>query len=235
MFGHALRRALAASVATAGVFSLAVVGSTSPAVAAACDPGYAGAASTVTSLKLAHSIGEYGDSNSATVRVSSGADGTPKGKVTISVDGHTYSVSLSGGRASHSLPSNLGAQSTYTVKAKYAGSDCFKSSGASKFYTVTKAGTHVRGLAAASIRRGQHPHVTGRVATTDGSTAKGRVTVSLFHDGDLKKRETVSLSGGRFSATFGKVFKRGAWSATATAVPTANYRGSSASDGFRVR
>jgi hypothetical protein len=236
MISSILRRTLAGTAATGVAVSLAVVGVGTPAASAAgqCNSGYPSSVSTSTSLTLAKTVGAYGETNRASVRVSSGA-GTPTGRVTVTVGGASYSMALSGGRASHSLPRTLAAQRTHAVTARYTASSCYKGSSATKYYTVKRTSVAVRGVSARNIRKGGRPYVTGRVTTASGVTVGGQVTVRLYHAGHRRKTTTVSLRNGHFSAAFGKAYLRGTWTARATALSTSNHGSATGSDSFRVK
>jgi hypothetical protein len=230
-----LRHAIAVVAAAGSVASLGLVFAPTEATAApACEPGYPASVITTTGLSLSRSIGTYGDRNTARIRVASGV-GAPDGRVTISGSGFSYALTLHGGRASHALPLNLPGGATYRVTARYAGQGCFRPSSASKSYTVFAARTHIRGLHAGNVRRAHHPFVTGRVTTSNHAPGTGSVRVRISFHGDRAQQRTITLHRGRFSATFGRVYTRGSWTATAVKSPSRSYSGSSASTGFRVR
>lgn len=235
MIVHAYQRALAAIAALGSVLALTLVVlvPSSATAAPTCQPGYPATAATTTSLSL-RSVGFYGGRNVASVRVRSNA-GRPGGSVTISGRGFSYTVALHGGRASHSLPRYLPARHTYRVTARYPGRGCFKASSASKSYTVFRAFTSIRGLTAAAGVRGRHPYVSGRVVTSNHATAVGTVSLRIYHHGRYVQSRTATLHHGRFAASFSRVYALGKWTARATLHSSGNYRGSSASTGFRVR
>jgi hypothetical protein len=235
MVSTTAQRILAPVVALGSLLAVSLVVLVPSAAQAApkCQPGYPSRITTHTVVRLVRNVGQYGDRNTATVRVTSGS-GTPGGRVTLRVAGRASSLALHGGVARSSLPRNLAAGHTYRVSATYPGFGCYKGSSGSTYYTVRRAGAHIRGLHARDIRRGGHPFVSGRVVTSSGATAGGRVVVRLYHGG-LRRTATASVHHGRFAVRFGRVYGTGRWVARATKPPTANFAGSSASDTFRVR
>jgi hypothetical protein len=224
-----------ATLLTASTFGLGAV--TPASAATVCGPaGYSAPIATTTSLSLTRSAGQYGSVNVATVRVSSGA-GTPAGTVRISVsNGASYTASLNNnGFAQRQLPRNLAPSRTHTVTASYDGQGSCRASGpVSKYYTVVRAGTAVRGLDASDIRRGSRPHVTGRVTSYTGVTPHGKVRISLVKGGQTRQERTVPLRGGRFGATFGRSWTRGPWTVRTAFVSTRYYRAATDSTTFRV-
>jgi hypothetical protein len=225
--------AVLAALLAASTVGLGAV--TSAQAASACGPrGYAAPVVTTTTLSLGRSLAEYGYLNVATIRVSSGA-GTPSGTVRTSVAGVTRTDVLDRrGATQRELPRRLEAGHTYSVTTSYGGNGSCQASGPSRrFYTVVRARTHVRGLAARDVRAGGRPHVSGRVASSTGITPNGRVRVTLTHDG-LARHATVRLRGGRFSVTLGRIPERGSWKVKATMVGNGDYRTSSDATRFRV-
>ena len=238
MLRHALGRTVAALTAIGTVSVLTVAGAASPAAAATVSwtAGYGAPVPTTASLTLARTVGQYGSVNVATVRVGSGVGAPTDGTVTVTVNGWSRSAGLNGGGlAQLQLPRTLAAQHTYTVTARYNGRErCQPSSATPKYYTVVKAGTDIRGLAAPDRRVGGRPSVTGRVTSYTGLTPAGTVQVRLFRSGHLKKSKTVSLRGGHFSASFGRISSVGTWTAKAVYVGTRNCRTATDADAFRV-
>jgi hypothetical protein len=237
MLAHAFHRPLAALAALGTLLALTLVvliPASAQAAAPGCTPGYPSSVATFTNVDLRRHVGIYGSYNVASITVRSDA-GTPGGRVALRVGHYYYNLGLRGGHASHALPRSLPARHTYLVKAMYRGHGCYKASSGSTHYTVTRAGTHVRGLSARNIRRGGHPHVSGVVRTNSGVRATGRVSVKLYYHRHLQKRTTVTLHRGGFYAHFGKVYKTGTWTAKATMLSSNNFAGSSASTHFRVR
>jgi hypothetical protein len=225
--------AVLATLLAASTVGLGAV--TSAQAASVCGPAtYAAPIATTTKLSLDRSVAEYGFVNLATIRVTSGA-GTPSGTVRTTVAGITRTDGLSHlGATLRELPRRLEAGHTYRVSTSYNGNGtCAASGPVSKFYTVVRARTHVRGLEARDVRTGGRPHVSGRVASSTGITPNGKVRVTLTHDGTAK-HATVRLRGGRFSVTFGRTSARGTWKVKAAMVRNGDYRGSSNSTNFRV-
>jgi hypothetical protein len=225
MVSTAAQRLLASLVALGSLLAVTLVVLVPSAAQAAprCQPGYPASVATHTGVSLARNIGRYGGPNTATV-----------GRVTLRVAGRAFSLVLHGGTARARLPRNLAAGHTYPVTATYPGYGCYKGSAGATYYTVLRAGAHITGLQARNIRSGGHPFVSGRVVTTSGVTATGRVWVRLYHGG-LRRTATAYLHRGRFAVRFGAVSSRGVWVARATKPPTDNFGRSTASDKFRVR
>ena len=224
-----------AALLAASTFGLGAV--TSASARTVCGPaGYAAPIATTTSLSLSRTVGEYGSVNNAKVRVSSGV-GTPSGNVRISVGGFaTYTVKLNGnGVAQQKLPRTLAAGTTYKVTASYAGQgNCQASGPDSKFYTVVRAHTAVRGFEAKDVRSGGRPQVSGSVAARKGTTVRGQVQIRLVHNGKVRQTRTVDLHRGAFGATFKRTTASGGWTAQATFLSNRSFRGSSDTTTFRV-
>ena len=223
---------LASALATA-TFGLGAV--TSAEAAGVCGPaGYSAPIATNTNLSLNRSMAEYGFVNVATIRVSSGA-GTPSGTVRTTVAGVSRTDELDHrGATQRELPRRLEAGHTYRVSTSYAGNGSCQASGpVSKYYTVVRAGTDVRALAARDIRPGGHPQVSGRVASSTGITPDGLVRVTLTRGG-ATKQATVRLHAGRFNATFGRISHRGTWKVKAEMLGNHDYRGARDWTHFRV-
>ncbi len=238
MLRHAFGRAVAALTTIGSVSTLALVAVAAPASAASIcsNPGYPAPVATSTSLSLTRTVGQYGAVNVASVRVSSGA-GTPTGTVRITVsNGASYQASLDrSGFAQRQLPRGLTAQHTYKVSARYDGQGSCRPSGpVSKYYTVVKAGTDVRGLVARDIRKGGRPSVAGRVTSYTGVTPSGSVLVKLVKNGHVEKSKTVTLRDGRFRATFGRTSDTGGWTVKAAYLGNRNFKDSSDSTTFQV-
>jgi hypothetical protein len=235
MVRTAHQRLLVAAAALGSVLALVLVVLT-PAVAEAahrkCHGGYPSHVATTTGLRLARSIGSYGDRNDADITVSSTAD-RPTGSVTLTVAGSSYSLHLHHGHASHSLPRTLSASHTYTVTASYHGRRCFQSSSASAYYTVVAAETTVSSLQARSSHHGHHAQVEGRVSIEHGE-AVGDVFLQLYFDGAVQDSTIASLDDGRFEATFTDVTHRGTWTVVATVMANDNLASSTASTTFVV-
>jgi hypothetical protein len=236
MVSTALRRLIATVAALGMLLGLALVALVpSAAQAATCNPSYPASVATTTSVNLVRNVGEYGDSNTVTVRVRSDA-GVPDGRVNLRISdgGGFFALDLNDGVARHSLPDDLDARNTYTVTATYLGEGCYAGSSDSSNYTVQRAGVRIVGFSADNIRRGGRPFVSGRVVTTSGATARGRVTVRLYFRG-LREVESDGLDGGRFAIRFDRVYRVGTWTARATLPAGDNFGGDTAGDTFRVR
>ncbi len=234
MVSTALRRLIASVAALGMLLGLALVALVpSSAQAATCNPSYPASVATRTSVDLVRNVGVYGDRNTATVRVGSDA-GVPGGRVNVRVAGNTYTLTLSGGVAQHSIPSDLDARHTYAVTASYLGEGCYAASSDSASYTVMRSGVRIVAFNARSIHRGGRPYVSGRVVTTSRVTATGRVTVRIYLHG-LRKTETVRLRAGRFAVRFDRVYRVGGWTARAALPASDNFGGDTAADRFSVR
>jgi hypothetical protein len=233
----ALQRLIATVAALGMLLGLALVAllpSTAQAAPPTCQPSYPASVATTTSVNLVRNVGEYGDSNTVTVRVRSDA-GVPDGRVNLRISdgGGFYALDLNGGVARRSLPDDLDARTTYTVTATYQGEGCYAGSSDSASYTVQRAGVRIVGFNARTIHRGDRPFVSGRVVTTSGATATGRVTVRLYFRG-LRDVESDRLDDGRFAIRFDRVYQVGTWTARASLPDSDNFSGDTASDQFRV-
>jgi hypothetical protein len=225
--------AVLATLLAASTVGLGAV--TSAEAASVCGPkGYAAPIVTTTSLSLDRSVAEYGFVNVATIRVASGA-GTPSGTVRTSVAGVTRTDALDlRGATRRELPRRLDAGHTYEVTSSYSGNgNCQPSGPARKYYTVVRAGTHVRGLVARNIRSGGRPKVTGWVRSDTDVTTTGKVRVTLTK-GHARKQRTVDLRGGRFNVGFGATNRRGKWAVRVEMLKNRNFQGSAATTSFRV-
>ncbi len=235
MLGHVLRRVLVASATAAGALSVSLVAMPASAVpTVTCSPDYPDQVVTTTSLSLGTPVGRFGYYNHAYVEVSSGA-GTPGGTVQLRVDDDVYTLKLKGGTAKHPLPRTLSAQTTHTVTASYAGAGCYKASSDSESYTVYRAIASVRGLDADDIRSGHRPSVSGHVTTDTGVTPGGTIEVGLYRNGDLKRSTTTRLDDGAFDVDFGRVYRKGVWTAQAKVQGNSNHFGDTKRTSFRVR
>ena len=103
----------------------------------------------------------------------------------------------------------------------------------SKFYTVVRAGTFVRGLQVHNIWPGVRPRATGRVDSATGVVTRGQVRVRLVNHGKVRQERIVGLRNGAFRATFGRTSARGTWTVRAAFVANRAFRGSHASATFR--
>jgi hypothetical protein len=237
MVSTAYHRLLATIAALGSLLALAVVVLLpSPAQAAVtCDPDYPASVATTTSIRVSPPVGRYGTRAVATVRVTSDA-GEPGGVVVVSVAGESRTFDrLDDGVARVTLPRGLAAQETYLVGARYLGRGCYDESFDSTTYTVMRSTLRIVGLDARDIRRGGHPFVSGRIITSTGVAANGRVTVRIGTDGDIRARETVTLRGGRFAVRFDRVYETGRWVAQVIKAGSRNYTGDSDTTVFRVR
>lgn len=123
---------LASALVAAGVFAIAQFGAPSLATAAPYPPSVV----TSTELTLDKTTVNQGESNTAHVKVSSGA-GTPTGTVTFKVAGRQATVTLGpDGTASWDLPTDLPPGATYNVTARYNGAGVYKPSSDSARVTV---------------------------------------------------------------------------------------------------
>jgi len=154
MFRNLLTKRIATAVAVGAVLALTQLSApgvvtTSPAIELTAACSYAARTTTSTDLTLDKSFVEAGESNSASVTVSSDA-GTPQGTVTFRIPGHlNETVTLASGQASQALPTDLRAGRTYQVRARYngdnTGPDCYRKSGDSTHFRVEGNGGGISG------------------------------------------------------------------------------------------
>lgn len=233
-FVRSVARIAALGTVLAAAQLMAPAGNAAPVVAA---DKYPNSVATVTNLTLTRNVAQYGDRTRATVTVkpAGSAAGTPPGRVTLRISGVSVeSSSLSGGRASFSLPRRLSAGKTYRLRASYTapGKSMYRNSGDSAFYTVNKGNTSASGRAS-RIRRGERPLVRADVTSAAGLTPNGRVRVSLSKNGNVKQSKTVSLQNGGRRVSFNSVGPRGRWSANVAYLGTSNFQRDSGGS-FRV-
>lgn len=248
MFKKVLLRSVVGATAVGSMLTMSLVSAPSVVTSApeirnvACGVKYPGSVSTTTSLKLSRSIAVYGSSNKATATVSrDDSDKTPGGSVRFSLSGNgvnkSWTVSLSGGDASVSLPRNLEAGNTYTVKARYFPPDCsvLKGSSDSAYYTVVKAKT-LRSVNAPDVDRGERARVSVVVSSQRPGmfTPRGQVRIVVKRAGNVLLSKTVTLQDGRVRTSL-KKFRPGSYDVVARYFGTTNFSGARGSDDFRVR
>lgn len=202
------------------------------------DHPYENTVATTTQLGLDRYGGEYGQANGANVTVSS-EDGQPGGRVKIQLEGvDTWTVGLSGGKASVDFPSRLPANETYTVTATYLpGNDSnFISSDDSAAYIVKRATTNTA-TSAEDIRVGEFAKARVRVTTPNSPlTAPGTVRAVLTRNGDRIAADTVRLEDGVAVARFGRITRRGTYDVRASYdASNDNFRNSSDAAEFAAR
>jgi LPXTG-motif cell wall-anchored protein len=137
MFRNQLIAKAIATFAVVGGLALTQLGVAPAAVASPYPPD----AVTTTDLRLEKNRMRAGESNTAYVRVTSGA-GTPQGRVTFQVSGYQpVTRPLVNGEASYELPGDLKGGRTYQVTARYNGQPAYKPSRDSERLTVYRDGS----------------------------------------------------------------------------------------------
>lgn len=202
------------------------------------DHPYESTIATTTQLGLDRYGGEYGQANGANVRVTS-VDGTPNGRVRIRLEGvDTWTVSLSGGKASVDFPRRLPANETYSVTAIYLPGDDSNYIGSddSASYIVKRATTRTV-TSAADIRVGEVGKARVRVDATESSvTPVGTVRAVLTRNGNRIAADTVRLEDGVAVARFGRITRRGTYDVRASYdASNDNFRNSSDAAEFAAR
>jgi hypothetical protein len=227
-------------VALAGVTTPATV-SSSPAIeSVACQQSYPNPIASSTDVRMDNAFQAYGAVN--TVRVDVNANvGNPTGSVRITVARRSWTVPLSGGRASKVLPRRmLDAGRTYRVSARFL-PNCntgeYATSRDDALLTVMRAGTRVRDLDVNNIRRGGKPHVTANIRSNVAPGGKARVTISKGHKRRTRTVPVRKVSGNtsRVSLWFGRVNAKGTWTVKVKYLGNRNFTADSASTTFRVK
>ncbi len=132
----------AGGTAIAGLVLSAAPIAAAPQIAQMACP-YPDGVATSTSMTLTRPIAGFGARSYAKIRVSSGA-GTPSGEVDLVIDGRNRGTyTLNNGATNPRLPL-LTSRRTHVVTAVFVESCEYKSSEATKYYTVTKAKTKTR-------------------------------------------------------------------------------------------
>lgn len=184
---------------------------------------------STTTLSVAPASGGYGAARTATATVAA-PDGTPTGSVTFTLDGKTATASLSGGKATWKLPSDL-AVGAHTLSASYAGDSATDpSASTATTVTVTKAGStlkarkaKVKGKTKAMAKRAV---LNLDVLTDTGTSAAGTVTLKLKAKGSKARQVTVIVGADGVAAVKLKKLKRGTYKATWTYAGSATVEGS---------
>lgn len=226
MFRAVLKKSIATAAAVAAVAAVSAVSAPAATAASSCYPG---SVTTKTVVSLTHQIGRFGWTNTVTVSVTTGSASVNGATVSITTPAGTKTVGVVDGKAKVSMPRNLAANHTYYVGATFKQQDCYAGSSGKNYYIVKKADSGVGDLRVHHVAR---PRVSGFVGANYG-TPRGHVTVTLSRNGHVAQTKTVSLSGGDFSASFGKV-RAGKWVATARYAGSTNYGSSKASTSFKV-
>ncbi len=242
VFGRSLASTTAAGsvLALAGLVGPAAVVSVPSLSLVACRDNYPNAVRTAANLDLSDSLVEYGTRPTASVTVSS-TTGRPTGSVRFVVDGRSWDVALSGGRASQTLPGNLEANETYTVRARFV-PDCatgqFAPSSDSQALTVFKAATRVGPVVASGTKRSKSLAIEAVVGSRSKSPeGEAKVVVSKGRQEFKKKVDVVPVGGGDslVRATFGKqVRSLGTWDVEVVYLGSDNFKSSRKSTTFTV-
>ena len=248
MFKKFVLRSLAGATAVGSALTLSLVSTPSVVTSApeirnvACSVKYPGSVSTTTQLSLSRSIAVYGSTNTAKATVSrDDSDKNAGGSVRFTLSGggvnKAWTVSLSGGAASVTLPKSLEAGNTYTVNAQYSPPSCsvLKPSSDSAYYTVVKAKT-LRSVNAPDVDRGERASVSVVVSSQRPGmfTPRGQVRIVVKRGGNVLATKTVALQDGRVRTSFGK-FRPGSYDVVARYFGTSNFNGARGTDDFRVR
>lgn len=201
--------------------SSAVKGSAAPVIetsapTAAVQPGIAPSATSINAPAKA-----YGSTGTATVVVSNTAGRPVTGSVTLSGAGATQTKSVSGGKATFSLPKTLTPR-TYTLTAKYNGNAQLTVSSRTAKYTVAKGKTKTPGFKANTMPTSKKPGKATVTVTAPSGLAKasGKVTVTL--KGKTKKTIKATLSGGKKTITLPKL-KKGTYKVTVSYAGDSRY------------
>ncbi|HEX6246577.1 MAG TPA: Ig-like domain-containing protein [Nocardioidaceae bacterium] len=134
MFRDIADRGLVRALSLLGVIAAVVLVGSLPTAASASE--YPPSVATNTDLRLEKSTVQPGESNTAYVRVTSGA-GTPQGTVTFKVAGRPgQTVPLVNGEAVWELPTDLAPGRTYKVTARYNGAGQYRTSLDTAYVTV---------------------------------------------------------------------------------------------------
>ncbi len=148
---------------------------------------WSGPASSVTSLTLGTTATIFGRATTATVSVAADPDAT--GTVAVEVAGRTVSGTLSGGRATVTLPKDVPVGS-HLVTATYGGSRAVAGSTATATLKVVKTGATARvKLSRSTVTKGQRALLRVEVDAPVRSTV-------LVYDGSKIVR-TVTVNGAR--------------------------------------
>lgn len=201
-------------------------------------PPVPGANDSTTTLALTRTTEAFGQANTATATVTTGAVGqlAQNGNVTFTVEGRSpVTVPVSSGLARLRLP-KLPAGHSYTVKAEYvSGNPVIATSSAQTSVTVVKDGTRTR-VSAPNIRRHRAETATVRVVSVHGSLVRGKVRAVLKRGRHVLRTRTVRLSNGVAHVRFGRIAKRGrTYSVVARYLGNPNFKRSRGKDGFVVR
>lgn len=248
MFKKILLRSVAGATAAGSALAMSLVAAPAVVTSApeirnvACDEKYQGSVSTTTQLSLERAVAIYGVSTTATAKVTRDEAGakSPTGRVKFTLLNpgggvrNAWVVGLSGGEASITLPQDLPARATYTVRARYMpGCSIFAgSSSAPAYYTVNKAGTRT-GVNAPNITRGENARVNVEVRSGSPLTPVGQVRIVVLRQAKVLASQTHRLRGGKVSATFRK-FPVGYYDVEVRYLGTRNFRASKGADDFRV-
>ncbi|AWB93186.1 amidase family protein [Aeromicrobium chenweiae] len=136
---------------------------------------WTGPADSVTSVSLDRTATTYGTAVRATVSVAS--DPAATGKVTVQVAGRKVTGTVTRGRATVTLPTNVPVGS-HLVTASYLGSDTVAPSTATATVKVAKAGTR------ATIKLAKSTVKSGKRALLRITVVAPRKATVLIHDGN---------------------------------------------------
>jgi hypothetical protein len=201
-------------------------------------PPVPGVNDSTTTLALTRTTEAYGQANTATATVTTGALGqlVQNGDVTFTVGGRSpVTVPVSSGVARLRLP-KLPAGHSYAVKAEYVPSNpVIATSSAQTSVRVVKDGTRTR-VSAPNIRRHRVETATVRVVSVHGSLVRGKVRAVLKRGRHVLRTRTVRLSKGVAHVRFGRIAKRGrSYSVVARYLGNPDLKRSRGRDGFVVR
>ncbi|MFV0435211.1 MAG: alkaline phosphatase [Leucobacter sp.] len=164
-------------------------------------------AETSVSVSFGTSKVAYNTAATATVKVSTadGADAVPTGKVSMRIDGKTYSSTLNQGTAKIRLtkPVRAGKQ---TVTASYAGAEGFEKSSAKSVLTVTKAVPKVSAkLAKSKVKTKQNATVKVAVSIPGSLGAKASQAKVQVFDGKKRIKTATTNKAGKVNVKLSKL------------------------------
>jgi hypothetical protein len=215
-----------------------VLGTITVQPATGTPPPVPGVNDSTTTLALTRTSEAYGQANTATATVTTGALGqlAQNGNVTFTVGGRSpVTVPVSSGVARLRLP-KLPAGQTYAVKADYVpGNPVIAASSAQTTVKVVKDGTRTR-VGAPNIRRHRAETATVRVVSVHGTLVRGKVRAVLKRGRHVLRTRTVRLTNGVAHVRFGRIAKRGrTYSVVARYLGNPDFKRSRGKDGFVVR
>ncbi|QNN53947.1 hypothetical protein [Nocardioides mesophilus] len=246
MFAAILKKSVASAaaagavIAVAGLSAPATVGSSPSIEKVACKKDYPSAIATITNVALRNPAQPYGLTNVAVATVTANV-GKPTGNVRISVAGRSWTVGVNNGVARKTLPRDLAAQETYPVSARFV-PNCdtgeYGGSSDTTYLTVTRADTSITRLKAPNRRAGGHPSVTATVGSAN-LAPNGSARVRIYNGGAVETQvvrvQKLEDGSGLIEARFGRVFKRGVWTARVSYLGNKNFQQASADRTFVLK